>query len=192
MLTSHICAIVSSNTPPASSAPSPTRFTFQAREGHRTSTDGFFKIAEAIWGNTGLDVTLTPVESSLQQKFKIWSRYQDSSAKIFFSPSREKKQLSTKDKKLIKCALFEDSMLHCISTCTPHVPHMHSRCLSHVTHMSLTCTPVTHSVVTILCTVTEGPRDLCVMVLPTTVAIIPSTVTGDTRERTASLDRGFT
>lgn len=53
--TSQICAIVSSYTPPASSAPSPTRFTFQAREGQRSSRAGFCRTWVAIWGNTALE-----------------------------------------------------------------------------------------------------------------------------------------
>lgn len=57
-LTSHIWAMVSSNTPPASSAPSPTRLTFQALEGQRKSAWFFCRINGAIWGKIGSRVWL--------------------------------------------------------------------------------------------------------------------------------------
>lgn len=50
----HISVMVSSNTPPASSAPSPTSFTFQAREGKRRSDAFSFTTCLAIWTKMGL------------------------------------------------------------------------------------------------------------------------------------------
>jgi len=53
-LTVHISAMVSSNTPPASSAPSPRRNTFQDRDGHRNSTGEISNTCWAIWGKIAL------------------------------------------------------------------------------------------------------------------------------------------
>lgn len=50
----HISVMVSSKTPPASSAPSPTSFTFQAREGSRRSEAFSFTTCRAICTRMGL------------------------------------------------------------------------------------------------------------------------------------------
>lgn len=53
-LTWHISVIVSSNTPPASSAPSPTSFTFQARDGSLSSSGFRLTTCFAICTKMGL------------------------------------------------------------------------------------------------------------------------------------------
>lgn len=50
----HISVIVSSNTPPASSAPSPTSLTFHALEGRRRSDAFSLTTCLAIWTKMGL------------------------------------------------------------------------------------------------------------------------------------------
>lgn len=53
-LTWHISVMVSSKTPPASSAPSPTSLTFQALDGSRRSEAFSFTTWRAIWTKMGL------------------------------------------------------------------------------------------------------------------------------------------
>jgi len=71
--TRHISVMVSSNTPPASSAPSPSSFTFQARAGSRKSAAFRRTTWPDIWLNTGLH--RLPLEHTLMHYWDYNTAY---------------------------------------------------------------------------------------------------------------------
>lgn len=71
----HISVMVSSKTPPASSAPSPTSFTFQALAGSRKSTAFNRTTCLAICTNIGLHLLPLQHIKTLLYMQKYWSHY---------------------------------------------------------------------------------------------------------------------
>lgn len=96
----HISVIVSSNTPPASSAPSPTSLTFQARDGSRSSSGFRLTTCFAICTKMGLpDRPLQEcrfgdtaykqlLRASEQTEFVTVSNYQCSQASVHANPAQ--------------------------------------------------------------------------------------------------------